>query len=432
MRASFSDPQGRPLWRALRFAPTALLVVMCITLAALGVEAWGWMLGAAALSFAGATLLPSVQRKRRAAELECGPGYVDVKDAGTRTQRIHAKSIDGATTARTSRGYLLTLSHTGRSAPLSIEVDKTSDVDEIRHALGIGHGGVGTIGWRTTRNGRAKAGAFGLALLLACGLTIALVAVTSGGAAASTAAAALMQFMLVGGTLSVVGWLNRMQTPSVVMAADAIGLQTTRGWFRLPYDQLIDIRVEPRRLVFVVPPPFHEVAVERRQPWGGDGLSDEDAAALVAQLKTAAARARGFGPQKNDVTGRVEVLRRNGESPRDWLVRLDMAGQMLATGTGYRGNTLDTEDLWTILEDPEADAELRAAAARVLRHSGKPDTKIRIDAAVAAVRDDATNKKLRIAVQDDLDGASQELSALDAQERPVGLPGQQRSMGVRW
>jgi hypothetical protein len=89
---------------------------------------------------------------------------------------------------------------------------------------------------------------------------------------------------------------------------------------------------------------------------------------------------------------------------------------MLSSGHGYRGNTLDAEDLWTILEDPEAEPVLRAAAARVLRHSPAPDARVRIDAAVAAVRDESTNRRLRIAIQDDLDGASQELAFLDASE----------------
>jgi hypothetical protein len=42
---------------------------------------------------------------------------------------------------------------------------------------------------------------------------------------------------------------------------------------------------------------------------------------------------------------------------------------------------------------------------------------VRIDAALAAVRDEQTNRRLRIAVRDDLDGASQALAFLDAEER---------------
>src|SRR5690606_33202402 len=114
-------------------------------------------------------------------------------------------------------------------------------------------------------------------------------------------------------------------------------------------------------------------------------------------------------------TGRVEMLRRNGENPRDWLQRLDMAGQMLTAGAGYRGNTLDAEDLWAILEDPEADADLRAASARVLRHA--PEARVRIESALAAVREETTGQRLRIALSDDLDSASEALDGLDEAER---------------
>jgi hypothetical protein len=156
------------------------------------------------------------------------------------------------------------------------------------------------------------------------------------------------------------------------------------------------------------------------------GPSERDVTMLVSQITAASQRARGMGPHKDDVTGRIDVLRRSGESARDWLVRLDMAGQMLSSGPGYRGNTLDVDDLWAILEDPEAEADLRAAAARVLRHLREPTARVRIDAAVAAVRDEATNKRLRIAISDDVDGASQELAYLDATEpvqpRAVGMP----------
>jgi hypothetical protein len=90
---------------------------------------------------------------------------------------------------------------------------------------------------------------------------------------------------------------------------------------------------------------------------------------------------------------------------------------MLETSSsGYRGHTLDTQDLWAVLEDPEAEPNLRAAAARVLRHSPKPETRTRIDAAVAAVRDEGVNKRMRIAIRDDVDNASQELQLLDLQE----------------
>jgi hypothetical protein len=47
---------------------------------------------------------------------------------------------------------------------------------------------------------------------------------------------------------------------------------------------------------------------------------------------------------------------------------------------------------------------------------------VRIDAAVAAVRDESTKGRLRVAVADDLDEACQELAYLDASDAVGGAP----------
>ena len=214
-----------------------------------------------------------------------------------------------------------------------------------------------------------------------------------------------------------IGYFGRKAEPSVVMAAEGLKIQTKQGWFTVPYDHVQGIEQVKGALRFTVPPPYHFADVEAAGNLIGAGLGPDDRDGLIKQIMSAAARARGLGASKNDVTGRVDVLRRNGESPRNWLARLDMAGRMLETSVaGYRGHTLDHEDLWTVLEDPEAEADLRAAAARVLRHSPKPETRLRIDAAVAAVRDESVNRRLRIAIRDDVDDASHELAMLDAQD----------------
>jgi hypothetical protein len=200
------------------------------------------------------------------------------------------------------------------------------------------------------------------------------------------------------------------------MTSEGLRLRTVRGWFALPYDAVLGVDEHKRGVVFTVPPPYGTVGVECSGPTYG-GVTAHDREVLVAQIQSASQRARGLGPHKVDVSERLDVLRRNGESPRDWLTRLDMQGRLLTTAPGYRGNTLDSEDLWAILEDPEADAELRAAAARVLRHSPHTDARPRIDAAVAAVRDEATTRRFRIAISDDIEAASQELSRIEADEQ---------------
>ena len=414
MRARISDPQGPKAWRIAPYVLPVLALIFAVYGPLRGVSATMTALAAAAL-FNVLGLVSRRQQQPRTAELECGPGYVEVTKAGSRNQRICATDVTGGTTARISTGGIaLTLQHRKREQPITLELSTDAELEKIRLALGIGHGGFGLVAWQTQIDGTQRTALVGR--VLAATWAIVTIAATLAG---STQAGALVGFLfgifgLAGGILGLAGLLSPMGQPSVLMGADGLRLRTPRGWFALPYDAVE--RVEDGNVLsFTVPDPYKAVVVERSSPLVG-GLSDADRRVLIAQIKAAAQRARGMGPQKQDVSGRVDVLRRNGESPRDWLVRLDMAGQMLSAGPGYRGHALDTEDLWAILEDPEADAELRAAAARVLRHSPAPNTRIRIDAAVAAVRDASTNRRLRIAIRDDLDEASQELAYLDASE----------------
>lgn len=412
MRAAFFDAQGSRLSRALPYVPSALaFVAACVA------PVDNWLLlaltGTLFCLAGGVSFRPS---RARPAELVCGPGHLDVRGAGTRSQRIEAKSIIGATTARTERGILLTLAHAKRDQPLEIEVESEADAEQIRHALGIGHDGFGTVGWQTSFDGTARLARI-CRLLLA---TLGILAFGFGwaGHSAASAITAVLGFltMTFAGPISLAGYFLNAGPPSVQMTPYGVRLMTPQGWFNIPYADILGIETQPGWLQFIVPPPHPPIWVKTARDALSIGLRADDERALKAQILTAAARARGHGPRKEDVTGRVDTLRRNGESPRDWLVRLDMAGQMLSGTTGYRGHTLEKQDLWAILEDPDAEAELRAAAARVLRHSPEPEARVRIDTALAAVRDERATKKLRIAVEDDLDAATLELATLDAEE----------------
>lgn len=412
MRVGFMDPQGPRRWRTAPY----IVPIALFTLALFGPfeGTSSASLGLLAIAtFNAIGLVNPMQRTPSTVKVVHGPGYVDVKAGVLRGQRIRAKDITGATTARTASGVLLTLQHRDRMSPITLELTSEAEAEEIRRALGIGHGGYGTVVWRT--QGSSNHLAF-VGRTLAAGTTLlTLLATLAISPEAGVVAASLLgMFGLVGTMLGIVG-LSQANDPNVVMTAEGLRLRTPRGWFALPYGAINDIEDRDDNLFFRIPPPYHGVSVPHATRLIG-GPSKSDRRIMVAQIKAAAQRAHGLGAQKNDVTGRLEVLRRHGESARDWLVRLDMAGQMLSSGSGYRGSTLDEEDLWTILEDPEAEPDLRAAAARVLRHVPNPRTRVRIDIAAAAVRDESTLRRLRIAVLDDLDIASEELTELDADE----------------
>lgn len=415
MRAGFLDPRGPKAWRAIPYALPALMLLFAV-FTPIGEFAAAMLALAAFGIFNVLGLLDLRQHRPRVVELECGPGYIDVTKAGSRTQRIHARDITGATTARTATGLLLTLQHRKREDPITLELADDAEAEKVRHALGVGHGGFGMIAWQTQVKGTRRPAVVGR-ILAAAAAFLTLGATLGVSAEAGLVAAFFLWFVgFIGTILGLAELFSSLTEPSVVMSAGGLRLRTPHGWFALPYDAIHRVENHTKRLLFVVPEPYRSVIVAQAHRWMG-GPSEDEQRMMVAQITAAAQRARGMGPQKNDVSGRIDVLRRHGESPRDWLVRLDMAGQMLSAGPGYRGNSLDVEDLWAILEDPEAEADLRAAAARVLRHSPRPEARVRIGAALAAVRDESTSRRLRVAIRDDLDGASEELAYLDATEQ---------------
>lgn len=419
MRVGLSDPIGPRFWRVIPYALPFLLLAFAM---AFGVTFESEMAALVASllalgSFSGLGLLPS-RGALRSAEVTCGAGQITIAKAGTRSQEIVAKDIVGATTARTRKGILLTLALKDRAQPVTLEVEDDHAAEQIRHALGIGHGGFGEISWRTQPDTNMRSALIGRILVIVCTALMLLIAALAGADAAIGSAALLGQVAFIGTIIGFVGLTAKDKQPTLIMGADGLRLRTMRGWFALPYGAVSGIDEWHRSLRFHVPPPFHTVEVAKTGA-GFGGISADEQKILLAQVRAASQRARGYGPKKDDVEGRIEVLRRHGESPRDWLARLDLAGQMLHAGAGYRGHSFDVDDLWAILEDPEADGELRSAAARVLKHA--PDARIRIDAAVAAVRDETTNKRLRIAVDDDLDAATRDLAFLDATEPPPQL-----------
>lgn len=411
MRAGFSDPQGPLRARLAPYAIPAALVALAFCVPSSAIAP---LLVAAFVLANLFGVWPRRQTAPREVQLSSGPGYVDVAGAGLRSQRISAKQLTGATTARTASSVLLSLSHTGRDQPLTISVSSEADADRLRQALGIGHGGFGAVEWRTVQStaktemvGRLLSAAYvaGLALLLST---------EQGVGSALLFGFFLLPVLFFGLTATLAGALSGPSLPTVVMTEQGLRLITTRGGVLVPYSGVLDVDAMDKQLAFALAPPLGPVAVHAPGP-GLRGLAAADREALVAQVMSAVQRANGLGPVKSDVASRVETLRRarQAESPREWLARLDMAGHLLAGTPGYRGQSLDAEDLWAVLEDPDADAELRAAAARILRNAGGESARPRIEAALAAVRDQSASRRLRIAIDDDVDLASQELAALD-------------------
>lgn len=414
MQATFSDPQG-PRWiRVLLQAPAALLLALGIFGGFSGVHTWVLL----ALSVITSSTLALISLRQKApipARLELGPGRVKVHGTRLRSPVIHAREVTGASTARTKDGFALSLARAWRDAPTTIVVPTEADVDRLRLALGIGHGGHGALAWWTTATANQNSARNGrLVSIVATVLVLAAFAFGAEGDILAKILASMFAFFAIptGLLLSAIG-AQRATYPNVEMLPAGIRLLGVRGPFLLPYAYYDGFVHEGDHLVFKVPEPWRTVEVPVKPSRGGSGMSAADLAILRAQLDAAALRARGYGRSKEEVAGRVETLRRGREATRDWLARLDVIGQTLATGPGYRGQSLDAEDLWMVLEDPDAEADLRTAAARVLRHVEDAKARVRIHAAAAAIRDENVHERVRVAALEPLDEAATSLDEIE-------------------
>src|SRR5262249_32945227 len=146
--------------------------------------------------------------------------------------------------------------------------------------------------------------------------------------------------------------------------------------------------------------------------WTLEGMSEQEADHLVAQLTCAVRRAQGGRGNDEDALSRLASLRQGRLLARDWITRLDTCAPMMRRGGGYRGPTFEEHDLWSVLESPDADPELRAAAARVLLRIASR-ARVRVDAAVASMRDEGEVERVRILLEPDAEKASDELDAFD-------------------
>ena len=365
------------------------------------------------------------RRAPRDVEIVLGPGYVAFKGAGILTQRIRARDITGATTARHGQGLSMALARKGRNGvPVLLEVETEEAARNVRNALGIGHDGYGTLSWATGPRASDKASTLFRALGFGSFATVMLL---------------MEKAQEFGGPLTALGWISGFYLvlltifhdesgPSVTLRPDGL-LFSTGPLNHVPYDTIVSASQTPKGMTVRVYPrgggELLEVPV-RNPGRSRRGMSNEECAHVVSHIVAAGQRAQGAGAPKSGASARIEILaREKDDAPAAWLARIDGAAAMIGVSSGYRGSSLDPNDLWKTLEDPDADAHLRAAAARVLLQVEKATAPTRVDAAIAATRDEKIAKRIRIATEPDPTTAAAELEALEDSEAP-------RTVRKRW
>lgn len=404
MRARVHDPLG-PRWTR-RVVPALAVLVMLVGLLTPAGAALRASVALAGVALLVASRLLQVLHASREVVLRLGAGHVDVPRAGLLSQRIRARSVRAASSARTAKGVALALVRSDApERPIVLELQSEDDLTRVRRALGIGHFGCGEIAWPTTRTdpvsslGRAVASA-----LLSFGW-LAMAIVAAFGRAEMCLAIALP---LVPATIAVAIASLAAQRPGarVTLGSHAMTLFDRQGArSSAAYADVVDIRpgevclrLQTRAGQLVIP--TQEMTPEEREHVG-------------AQIVSAVQRTRGEGPPPPGLPPSLAVLAPREEARSAWLARLDTAAASLAGGGGYRRSDLDTDDLWTALESPDAPAPIRAAAARVLARIAPAEARTRIAQVLESEHDERALAHIRVALEEDVDVAAAELDRLD-------------------
>lgn len=369
---------------------------------------------APALALAGGFLafgVALVPRRRgfRRARLDVKPGRVEVRRLVPLV--IRAEDVTGATTASMHDGRIrLVLALRGRTHdPVVLDLASEAEVLEVRRALGLGHHGTGTIPFTVSWSPLALL-ASALHLLGLLSMCLLLAALLD-----STREAALV-FGLIGAIPSAFIGLplhfSGLQADRVWLQQGGLELQLSGHMRGVAWGHLTSVEQDGRVLEL----DFANGERVRVGAFAPISASKAVLESLAAALADASRRARGLAAPKEEGPELVRVLARGPEERHGaWLARVDAAGRSVGAGPGgYRGAALSARDLFAVLEDPDAEDELRVAAGRALRVSTEDaTTRARIDAAVAAsARDRAFIEQIRIAL--DTPDAERAGSALES------------------
>jgi hypothetical protein len=408
LHARVCDPLG-PRW--VRFLQRCLSLGFMLLPIGLFLLIYGQDTDAAVLFVPCAVLvavryLVATRAPVRRAELALDEGGIEIRQAGLLRQRIDAADVVGASTARTASGVTLALVRRfSKGRPLLLDFESDDDLDEVRTALRIGHFGFGEIAWPVSTAPRR-------ALFGAAALLLAFMATIGSADMHSPASAFALSVAVVPGLFGYVIFVlwtlaNPAPKPRVALTRHGLLLAEPSATITYqPYANVLDAKVTANREVYVETDghplciPMYDTLAEEREH-------------LVAQLHSAARRARGEGAsQPTSVPASVAILAPHGRPDREWLERLDATAAALSSPSGghaYRRPDLCADDLTEALASPDAPAPIRAAAARVLARIAPEEASVQIARALEHERDEDTRALLRVAVEEDVETAARVL-----------------------
>jgi hypothetical protein len=357
---------------------------------------------AAAWLVMGRVVIPRLRPRECSVTIE--PGAITLENAGLAAQRIEARDLRAASTSRLSDGAcaLALVRHEEGDPVLWLELASRAEIDRVRQALGIRHGGFGMLRWPPAQ-GTYHSVPTRVDVAASLGWLAILVAVLF----QATEVALGFALFTVPLTLVAMVMATRPRPVGRGLAMTPHGLELAldgRASF-LPWSEVVDAEVQGTELCL-------------RTRTGTEALSMREAQAserehVAAQIRSSARRARGEGPPPPEVPASLEVLAPRNEGRRAWLERIDATAASMAEASGYRQAGVAPSELWAVLESPDAPTYLRAAAARVLARVAPEEAGKRIGDALAMEHDGDARVRIQVALEEDVDVAARELERLD-------------------
>ncbi len=405
-RARVCDPLG-PRWLltlgpSLAAALIALAPVVPLLPVGPSLRATAVLLGVTMLL--GRRLL-RVRPRAREAGVRVGSGEIEIRDAGILNQRVRSSDVIAASTARTQNGAAIAIVRRGCwERPLLLDFASDAELDAVRRALAIGHLGFGEVAWPTQPRG---------AQLHASGaLAVAWFAI----AACAALDAPLLGFALALAVLPatvvavLVSCLSDPRGPYVALTPAGVVVTDFSSAGAIRYGDVVGARVDREGVSVATTAGPVAIPMPRSLP--------EEHEHLAAQILSAAARARGEGPTPSPLPASLARLAPRGETERAWLQRVDVAAASMGHADVYRSVALNPKELWSALENPDAPVRVRAAAARVLTHVSPDEARTRVRQVLAVDRNACARSYIRVAVEDDVELAAQDLEELSRRYEP--------------
>jgi hypothetical protein len=315
-----------------------------------------------------------------------------------------ASDLRAASTAQLSdqRCGIALVRHEEGDPLLWLELDSEDDVDRIRRALGVGHAGFGQLRW-PPRRGVFHNRATAADMLASLGWLAIIAAVCLG----ETEVALGLLLPVVPLTLVAMVLATAANPGRQVLALTPQGIDALVDGeaVHLPWSRVVDVETSGDALVIRTAEGDKRIRMR-------SALANEREH-VAAQVRSAARRSRGEGPLPPEISPSLAILSPRDEGKREWLERIEGTAAAMAHGEGYRHVGVEPRDLWSALESPDTPAPVRAAAARILARIAPEEAGERIARALAMEHDADTRRRIRVALEEDLDVAAHELELLD-------------------